>query len=117
MEPTVMQYHQSQYLDVSNKCKVSKNVKIKNTPAFKMEGKIVIRPDVNIRAELGSVELGLYCIVMDGVIIRPSHNRKKGVLRYDKLKIGSHVFIDKGSIIQADSIGSNVHIGKNCIIG
>lgn len=33
------------------------------------------------------------------------------------VQIGSHVFIDKGTIIQAAKIGSYVKIGKQCIIG
>ncbi|KAG1473807.1 hypothetical protein G6F56_000737 [Rhizopus delemar] len=33
------------------------------------------------------------------------------------MKIGDHVTIGEGSIVEAATIGSHVSIGKNCIIG
>jgi dynactin-5 len=33
------------------------------------------------------------------------------------LRVGDHVFIGPGSVIQAASIGSHVHIGANVVIG
>lgn len=35
---------------------------------------------------------------------------------YYPMKIGDHVTIGEGTIVQAASIGSYVHIGKNCVI-
>ena len=32
------------------------------------------------------------------------------------MKIGDHVTIGEGSIVEAATIGSFVHIGKNCVI-
>lgn len=32
------------------------------------------------------------------------------------MKIGDHVTIGEGSIVEAATIGSHVNIGKNCII-
>ena len=63
--------------------------------------------------------MGEYVIVKEDVIIRPSYGKEGGSkkLKYLKLKIGSCVYIDRGSIISAGKIGNNVHIGKNCVIG
>ena len=63
--------------------------------------------------------MGQYVILRDEVIVRPcftTSKQQKG-LKYLKMTIGDNVYVDRGSVIQALSIGSNVHIGKNCIIG
>ncbi|KAG0232293.1 hypothetical protein BGW42_008259 [Actinomortierella wolfii] len=39
------------------------------------------------------------------------------VFSYYPLKIGDHVTIGEGSVVQAAQIGSFVQIGKNCVIG
>ncbi|EPS43305.1 hypothetical protein H072_2726 [Dactylellina haptotyla CBS 200.50] len=33
------------------------------------------------------------------------------------MKLGDHVFVGEGSVIEAAVIGSYVHIGKNCVVG
>lgn len=42
---------------------------------------------------------------------------KYRIFSYYPMKIGDHVTIGEGSIIEAATIGSFVHIGKNCVIG
>lgn len=49
--------------------------------------------------------------------MRPTFNKIRGTLKFLPVEIGDNVYIDKGSVIQAQSIGSNVIIGKNVIIG
>ena len=61
--------------------------------------------------------MGLYVILREEVILRPTYNKQRGKLKYVTMDIGEHVYIDKGSVISATSIGNNVHIGKNCIVG
>jgi dynactin-5 len=36
---------------------------------------------------------------------------------YMPLRIGDHVFVGQGSVVQAASIGSHVHIGEKVVIG
>lgn len=43
------------------------------------------------------------------VVLRPCSN-------YYPVKVGDHVHIGAGSIVEAASIGNYVEIGKNCII-
>lgn len=69
-----------------------------------------------IRGDLAPVNLGRYCVVKQGAVIRPPHKRFKGALMYFKITIGDHVTIEEDSIVSAASIGSHVHIGKNCVI-
>ena len=38
------------------------------------------------------------------------------IFSYYPMKIGDHVTIGEGSIVEAATIGSHVSIGKNCII-
>jgi len=57
-------------------------------------------------------------IIREDVIVRPSYGKDAGKkLKYVRIKIGSYVYIDRGSIVSAGKIGNNVHIGKNCVIG
>ena len=41
----------------------------------------------------------------------------KGQLSFHPLKIGEHVFVGQGAIIEAASIGDHVHIGKGAVVG
>lgn len=61
--------------------------------------------------------MGYYCIIKEECIIRPSYTKTHGRLKYTKMTIGDHVYIDKDCIICALKIGNNVQIGRNCIIG
>lgn len=56
-------------------------------------------------------------ILNEGVIIKPPFKKQHNQIRHIPVEIGSHVFVDKGTIIQAMKIGSYVKIGKDCIIG
>ena len=50
-------------------------------------------------------------------MLRPTQKKDKGKLVFVQLDLGNHVTIEKGSVVCAISIGNNVHIGANCIIG
>ena len=117
MEPLPTYYYSNLYMFTNKGNKISKNVNLRGTAQIIIEGKAVMQSGVSIRGDLGTVNMGLYVTLREEVIIRPSYNKKKGKLRYEATMIGSNVYIDKGSVVQAASIGSNVIIGKNCIIG
>lgn len=100
-------------------------------------GKTVIQPEVMIRGDLvrtatpsssstGSgaapttstaVAIGRYSFLAKGAILRPGGRIYKGAFTYLPMKIGDHVFVGQGSVIQAANIHSHVHIGKGCTIG
>lgn len=62
------------------------------------------------------VAIGRFCLLSQGSIIRPPYKTYKGIFSYYPMKIGDHVTIGEGSIVQAATIGSYVTIGKNCVI-
>ncbi len=60
-----------------------------------------MQSSVFIRGDLASVHMGTYVILREDVIIRPSYNKQKVKLRYVPMTIGDHVYVDRGSVIQA----------------
>ena len=47
---------------------------------------------------------------------RPPYKTYRGNFNYYPMKIGDHVHIGNGTIVEAATIGNHVEIGKNCII-
>lgn len=47
---------------------------------------------------------------------RPPYKTYRGNFNYYPMKIGDHVHIGAGSVVEAATIGNNVEIGKNCVI-
>lgn len=47
---------------------------------------------------------------------RPPYKTYRGNFNYYPMKIGDHVHIGTGTIVEAATIGNHVEIGKNCII-
>ncbi|KOS22737.1 Dynactin subunit 5 [Escovopsis weberi] len=63
-----------------------------------------------------AVAIGRYCFLSRSVLLRPPGRMYKGVFTYMPLRIGDHVFIGQGSVVQAATIGSHVHIGSGCAV-
>ncbi|RUS25293.1 trimeric LpxA-like protein [Jimgerdemannia flammicorona] len=104
--------------------KVSRKSVISGSQNIILGGKTVIQTDCVIRGDLRRtggghavvVAIGRYCLLAQGSIIRPPYKTYKGIFSYYPMKIGDHVTIGEGSIVEAATIGSFVHIGKNCVI-
>lgn len=86
------------------------------------------------------ISLGRYCLISEGCIIRwvthrsaicrvenerlialkpllrPPYKTYRGNFNYYPMKLGDHVHIGAGSVVEAAAIGNYVEIGKNCII-
>jgi dynactin-5 len=96
-------------------------------------GKTVIQPEVMIRGDLArtvtasssgsapanntAVAIGRYCFLARGVLLRPPGRMYKGAFTYMPLRIGDHVFVGQGTVVQAAAVGNHVQIGKGCTIG
>ncbi|CDZ98870.1 Dynactin, subunit p25 [Phaffia rhodozyma] len=90
-------------------------------------GKTIIHPGVILRGDLKRqgignkasvvLALGKYSLIGEGCVIRPPGKCYRGVFNFYPVRIGDHVHIGPGSIVEAAQIGNFVQIGKNCIIG
>ncbi|GAA5823939.1 hypothetical protein JCM11251_003352 [Rhodosporidiobolus azoricus] len=110
---------------------VSRSCVITGSTNIVLGGKSILHPGCIIRGDLrragaaaaGSgggtvvVAMGKYCSVGEGAVLRPCYKTYKGVFSYYPMKIGDHVSIGAGSVVEAASIGTGVEIGANCIIG
>ena len=122
--------------------KVARKAILVGTQNIMLGGKTVIQPEAMIRGDLirtapsssssssgggggsGSaapanstaVAIGRYCFLSRGVHLRPPGRLYKGVFTYMPLRMGDHVFVGQGSVVQAASVGNHVSIGSNCSI-
>jgi dynactin-5 len=70
-----------------------------------------------MRADLSKIMIGKYVTISDSVIIKPPIKKQNKEYNFVPVQIGSFVFIDKNTIIQAMKIGHYARIGKDCVIG
>ncbi|TQS33463.1 hypothetical protein Golomagni_06192, partial [Golovinomyces magnicellulatus] len=98
-------------------------------------GKTVIQPEAMIRGDLvrtapssssssssapasgTAVAIGRYCFLSRRVLLRPPGRQYKGAFTYMPLRLGDHVFIGQGTVVQAASVGNHVSIGSGCTGG
>ena len=64
-----------------------------------------------------AVSIGRYCILCPGCVLRPPSKVHRGQYSHWPLKMGDHVFVGDGAVIEAASVGSHVHIGKGAVLG
>lgn len=90
-------------------------------------GKTIIQADCTIRGDLrrpaqpGSqahvaIAVGKYCIFARSTVLRPPGKIHRGVWAHYPMKLGDHVFIGEGSVVEAAIVGNFVHVGKECVI-
>ena len=59
----------------------------------------------------------IYCTPCVGrTVYRPPYKTYRGNFNYYPMKIGDHVHIGAGTVVEAATIGNDVEIGKNCVI-
>ncbi|KAF8678790.1 Dynactin, subunit p25 [Rhizoctonia solani] len=102
--------------------KVSRRATIAGPQNIILGGKTVIASGAIIRGDLrrtgtGSavvISLGRYCLISEQCIMRPPYKTYRGNFNYYPMKIGDHVHIGAGTVVEAATIGNHVEIGKNC---
>lgn len=135
------------YVETETGNKVSRKAQLHGTQHIFLSGRAVIQPDVCIRGDLRaaipsdpssktkpanptstststpaaayntSVAIGRYTYLGTGSVLRPPSRLHQGAVVYTPLKIGDHVFVGEGCVIEAASIGDHVHVGKRAIVG
>jgi dynactin-5 len=115
--------------------RVSRRSAILGTQNIILGGKTTIHGDVLLRGDLYrpapaaptasgapsktpiAIAIGRYCILSPGCTLKPPSKLYRGVYSYYPLKVGDHVFVGEGAIVEAAVIGNYVQIGKGCVIG
>ena len=100
-----------------------------------LAGKAVAQPEAMIRGDLvrtipsasssssssssksTAVAMGRYCFLARGAIVRPPGRMYQGSFTYMPTRLGDHVYVGQGSVVQAGSVGNYVQIGNGCTIG
>ncbi|KAL5612166.1 hypothetical protein BROUX41_000290 [Berkeleyomyces rouxiae] len=124
-----------EYIETDTGNKVARKATLIGTQNIMLGGKTVIQPEVVIRGDLTrfpgnavpqgqgqpgnntAIAIGRYCFLSRGCLLRPPGRLNKGVFSYVPLRLGDHVFVGQGSVIEAAVVGSHVHIGSNVVIG
>ncbi|KAI1840756.1 hypothetical protein JX265_012959 [Neoarthrinium moseri] len=121
-----------EWIETDTGNKVNRKANLIGTQHIMLGGKTVIMPDAMIRGDLArtatsaaggppgsntAVFIGRYCFLSKGCCLRPPGRIYKGAFTYMPLRLGDHVFIGEGSIVQAATVGSHVHIAKDVVVG
>ncbi|KAL7751502.1 hypothetical protein RI367_002963 [Sorochytrium milnesiophthora] len=125
MELPLSLYNAAEYIETDTGNKVSRRSVICGSQNIILGGKTIIQTDCMIRGDLRRagggqaivVHVGRYCVLGQSCVIRPPYKTYKGQFGYYPMKIGDHVYIGEGSVVEAASIGSYVQIGRGCVIG
>lgn len=64
-----------------------------------------------------AITVGRYSYISKSAILRPPSRLHRGIHSFYPLKIGDHVFVGEGAVVEAASLGNHVHIGKGAAIG
>ncbi|OTA54824.1 trimeric LpxA-like protein [Hypoxylon sp. EC38] len=124
-----------EYIETDTGNKVSRRAILIGTQHIMLGGKTVIQAEAMIRGDLArttqpasssgaatpgsntAVAIGRYCYLSKGCCLRPPGRIYKGSFTFLPLRLGDHVFIGEGTVVQAATIGSHVHIGQGVVVG
>ncbi|KAL2257846.1 hypothetical protein VTK26DRAFT_9085 [Humicola hyalothermophila] len=124
-----------EYIETDTGNKVARKATLVGTQNIMLGGKTVIQPEAMIRGDLirtiqassqsaagappnnTAVSIGRYCFLSRGCCLRPPGRLYKGAFTYMPLRMGDHVYVGPGAVVQAASIGSHVHIGAKVSVG
>ncbi|KAL0637968.1 hypothetical protein Q9L58_003046 [Maublancomyces gigas] len=115
-----------EYIETDTGNKVSRKSVILGSQNIILGGKTIIQADCTIRGDLRrtvapgqqsgnvAIAVGRYCFLSRSSVLRPPGKTHRGLYSYYPMKIGDHVFVGEGTVVEAALIGSYVHIGKDC---
>ncbi|KAI8965197.1 trimeric LpxA-like protein [Daldinia sp. FL1419] len=123
-----------EYIETDTGNKVSRKAILIGTQHIMLGGKTVIQAEAMIRGDLArtgqptsssgaapgsntAVAIGRYCYLSKGCCLRPPGRIYKGSFTFLPLRLGDHVFIGEGTVVQAATVGSHVYISQNVVVG
>ncbi|CAF3410404.1 unnamed protein product [Rotaria sp. Silwood1] len=101
MELPEIFYKKSDYIETTSGNKVCRRSIMCGSQNIVLQGKTIVMADCIVRGDLAAVKIGKSCIIGEKCVIRPPFKK----------------FAKDECVINAASIGSYVHIGKNSVIG
>ncbi|KGO69373.1 hypothetical protein PITC_065090 [Penicillium italicum] len=133
-----------EYIETDTGNKISRRSQIHGTQHIILGGKTVIQAEAVIRGDLFrtatvapsstdannpaapapnpstpsvAITVGRYSYISKSAILRPPSRLHRGIHSFYPLKIGDHVFVGEGAVVEAASLGNHVHIGKGAVVG
>ncbi|KAJ5861416.1 uncharacterized protein N7529_008726 [Penicillium soppii] len=130
----------SEYIETDTGNKISRRSQIHGTQHIILGGKTVIQAEAVIRGDLFrsastpadpnnpspatapntpsvAINVGRYSYISKSAILRPPSRLHRGTHSFYPLKIGDHVFVGEGAVIEAAQLGNHVHVGKGAAVG
>ncbi|KAI4149552.1 MAG: hypothetical protein LQ340_004572 [Diploschistes diacapsis] len=136
MPPKVIK---GEYIETETGNKVSRRSNIHGTQNIILGGRTVIQSEAVVRGDLIrtathssssqasttssqpsqqlAISTGKYTLLAPASILHPPRKLHRGQFSHHPQKIGDHVYIGPGAVIEAASLGSNVWIGAGAIVG
>ncbi|CAI7567209.1 hypothetical protein N7527_009931 [Penicillium freii] len=132
-----------EYIETDTGNKISRRSQIHGTQHIILGGKTVIQAEAVIRGDLFrtatlppsdpnnpaapaaanpstpsvAITVGRYSYISKSAILRPPSRLHRGIHSFYPLKIGDHVFVGEGAVVEAASLGNHVHVGKGAAVG
>ncbi|KAI9807820.1 MAG: hypothetical protein M1825_005125 [Sarcosagium campestre] len=64
-----------------------------------------------------AVVVGRYCLLSPSSILKPPSKPYRGQFSYFTLRMGDHVHVGEGAVVEAAQVGSHVSIGRGAVVG
>ncbi|CAG0917310.1 unnamed protein product [Notodromas monacha] len=117
MELPDIYYYKPIYVETASGNKVCKQSVLSGAQNIILNGKNIVMEDCVVRGDLAGIRTGRHCVISQKTILHPPFKKFAKNGAYFPLHIGDHVFIGADSVICAGTIGTCVHIGRDCVIG
>lgn len=109
--------HSRTWIETAGGSLVSRSASLSNPAHVTLGGMSVVHPDAVVDASLAAVQLGRYCILGVGCVLRPPELLARNERAAIPMTVGHHVTIGEGSEVFAASIGDHVSVGRGCRVG
>ncbi|KAL1411584.1 Dynactin subunit 5 [Vanrija pseudolonga] len=121
----VVTFEKGTYIETDTGNKVSRKATILGATNIVLGGKSIIQTRAIIRGDLRRsapgqhvvVSMGRYCLISEGVVLRPPGKIYKGAFTFYPVRVADYVHIGPDAIVEAASIGHGVEIGARAVVG